>query len=71
MGGRTQAQVDSTYYGASMSQETEQLIALAPWAAFIVAVLIFALIDVRDRVREHRQPAPRRIHAQAVTRSSR
>jgi len=54
-----------------MSQETEQLIALAPWAAFIGAVLIFALIDVRDRVREHRQPAPRRIHAQAVTRSSR
>jgi hypothetical protein len=55
----------------SMSQDTEQLIALAPWIAFIMAILVFALIDVRDRIREHRRPAPRRVRAQAVARSSR
>jgi hypothetical protein len=41
-----------------MSQDTEQLIALAPWVVFFLAVLVFALIDLRDRLRERRpQPA--------------
>jgi hypothetical protein len=43
-----------------MSQETEQIIALVPWVAFVVAVLVFALIDVRDRLRNRRAHQPAR-----------
>ena len=43
-----------------MSQETEQIIALVPWVGFIVAVLVFALIDVRDRLQQRRAHRPAR-----------
>jgi len=44
-----------------MSQETEQIIALVPWVGFIVAVLVFALIDVRDRLQERSAHPPARL----------
>ena len=45
-----------------MSQDYEQLIALAPWAVFLLAVLVFWVLGLRDRMRA---AAPRRAASSA------